>query len=219
MFKVIFEEIDSYFERDPAARSRLEILLCYPGLHAMAFYRITNFLWHRNWKLTARLLSQLARWISGVEIHPGATIGKRLFIDHGMSVVIGETAKIGNDVTIYHGVTLGGTSWEKEIRHPQLGNHIVIGAGAILLGPITVADHARIGSNAVVVNDVTAGSVMLGVPAKRSQKRRKKNQEEMFVAYGENQDDVDPLAQEVESLRKTVDALSKKLDSFKEESE
>lgn len=217
MFKAIFEEIDSYFERDPAARSRLEILLCYPGLHAMAFYRMANFLWQKEWKLFARLLSQLGRWISGVEIHPGATIGKRLFIDHGMGVVIGETASIGDDVTIYHGVTLGGTSWDQGIRHPQIGNHVVIGAGAKLLGPIEVKDHARIGSNAVVVTDVTESSVMLGVPAKRSQKRTKKTQEEMFVAYGESKNDVDPMEAEVKRLSKEIEKMAQAIESMKKE--
>lgn len=207
LLKVWLEEIDSYFDRDPAARSRWEVILCYPGLHAIASYRVANFLWKKNWKLSARFLSQIARWVSGVEIHPGATIGKRLFIDHGMGVVIGETATIGDDVTIYHGVTLGGTSWDKGIRHPQIKDKVVIGAGAKLLGPITVEENARIGSNAVVVDDVKESNVMLGVPAKPSKKRQKKEQDEMFFAYGESKNDIDPIEQEINKLKKELNDL------------
>lgn len=166
MFKRIIAEIDSVFARDPAARTRLEVFFCYPGLHAILAYRLTHWLWKHNLKFAARLLSYLARIITGIEIHPGARIGERLFIDHGFGVVIGETATIGNDVTIYHDVTLGGTSLKKEIRHPQLGDRVIIGAGAQLLGPIWVGDDARIGSNAVVVTDVAAGQTVVGVPAR-----------------------------------------------------
>jgi len=170
MFKRIIEQIDSTFARDPAARSRLEILLCYPGLHALAAFRVTHYLWGIGLKLPARFLGYLARIITGIEIHPGATIGRRLFIDHGFAVVIGETATIGDDVTIYHDVTLGGVSpgddAKGSLRHPQIGRGVVIGAGARLLGPIKVGDGARIGSNAVVVSDVQPYTVMVGIPAR-----------------------------------------------------
>ena len=166
MFRKIKQEIDSYFSRDPAARSRFEIILCYPGFHANILHRVTNRLWRAKWYLLARVISYWSRFLTGIEIHPGARIGRRFFIDHGMGVVIGETATIGDDVTIYHGVTLGGTSFEGGIRHPQIGNNVVIGAGAQLLGPIYVKDGAKIGSNAVVVSNVEAGQTMVGVPAR-----------------------------------------------------
>ena len=165
MFNQIIKEIDAVFDRDPAARSRVEVIFCYPGFHAVMAYRLANKLWRNNWKFLARFLSHMTRMFTGVEIHPGATIGQRFFIDHGMGVVIGETARIGDDVTLYHGVTLGGTSFMKGIRHPQIGNNVIVGAGAQLLGPIQVGNGARIGSNAVVVKDVPEGATMVGVPA------------------------------------------------------
>lgn len=174
MFKTIRNDIESVFDRDPAARSSLEILLCYPGLHAVWGHRLTHWLWMRGAKLLARWLSQLMRSLTGIEIHPGATIGPRFFIDHGMGIVIGETAEIGADVTLYHGVTLGGTSWQKGKRHPTLGNGVVVGAGAKILGPITVGDNSRIGANAVVVKPVPPDSLVVGVPGeivKRSKPR------------------------------------------------
>ena len=163
-FRMIRRDIDSVIERDPAARSTLEILLVYSGLHAIWIHRITHWLWKHNLKLFARWLAQVARWVTGIEIHPGATIGSGFFIDHGMGVVIGETAEIGADVTIYHGVTLGGTSLNKGKRHPTLGNRVVIGAGAKVLGAITIGEDSRIGANAVVVKSVPANSVVVGVP-------------------------------------------------------
>lgn len=163
-FKKINEDIGSVIERDPAARSRLEILFCYPGLHAIWGHRISHFLWKHHLKFLARSVSQLFRSLTGVEIHPGATIGERFFIDHGMGVVIGETAEIGDEVTLYHGVTLGGTSLNKGKRHPTIGDRVVIGAGAKVLGAITVENDSRIGANAVVVRPVPANSVVVGVP-------------------------------------------------------
>lgn len=157
-------DIQSALERDPAARSSLEIVLNYPGLHAIWSHRITHWLWQHNHKLIARWLSQLARSLTGIEIHPGATIGQGLFIDHGMGVVIGETSEIGNDVTLFHGVTLGGTSLVKGKRHPTLGDRVVVGAGAKILGAITIGDDTRVGANAVVVKSVPANSVVVGVP-------------------------------------------------------
>ena len=161
---MIRSDINSALERDPAARSALEILLLYPGLHAVWIHRITHWLWVRDVKLPARWASQLARWLTGIEIHPGATIGSGLFIDHGMGVVVGETAEIGNDVTMYHGVTLGGTSLNKGKRHPTIGDRVTIGAGAKVLGNIIVGADSRIGANAVVVKSVPDNSVVIGVP-------------------------------------------------------
>lgn len=157
-------QVETVFQRDPAARSPLEVILAYPGVHALAGHRISHWLWEHNLKLLARINSQLIRFFTGIEIHPGAKIGKRFFIDHGMGVVIGETSEIGDDVTIYHGVTLGGVSLEKGKRHPTIGNGVVIGAGAKVLGAITIGDHSRIGANAVVIKSVPANSVVIGVP-------------------------------------------------------
>lgn len=175
MLDRIREDIQSVFERDPAARSTLEVLLCYPGLHAIWGHRIAHWLWEHNLRLLARLLSHLLRNVTGIEIHPGARIGPQLFIDHGMGVVIGETAEIGRRVTLYHGVTLGGTSLEKKKRHPTLGDNVVVGAGAKILGAITVGENSRIGANAVVVKSVPPNSVVVGVPGQvvvRSKPRR-----------------------------------------------
>ena len=158
MFQRIRDDIRIVFERDPAARSTLEVLLTYPGLHAVWVHRLSHVLWRWRLKLLARVLSQLTRWFTGIEIHPGASIGNRFFIDHGMGVVIGETAEIGDDCTLYHGVTLGGTSWERAKRHPTLGKNVVVGAGAKILGPITIGENARVGSNSVVVKDVPANA-------------------------------------------------------------
>src|SRR5277367_2925893 len=145
-FSLIREDVASVMERDPAAKSRLEVFLCYAGLHAVWFYRINHWFWNHKFLLLGRWLSQVARWLTGIEIHPGAKIGRRLFIDHGMGVVIGETAVVGDDCTLYHGVTLGGVSWNKGKRHPTLGNNVVVGAGAKVLGPFMVGDGARVGS-------------------------------------------------------------------------
>lgn len=166
MFKYLREDIHCVFERDPAARNTFEILLTYPGVHALIWYRVCHKLWQWHMQGLARWLSAICRWLTGIEIHPAATIGRRLFIDHGMGVVIGETAEIGDDCTLYHSVTLGGTSWQKGKRHPTLGNHVVIGAGAKVLGPITLADNTRIGANSVVIKDVPANTTVIGIPAR-----------------------------------------------------
>lgn len=166
MFARLREDIRVVFERDPAARSAWEVLVCYPGLHAQWFYRAAHWLWLRKLHFLARLVSHLGRFFTGIEIHPGATIGRGFFIDHGMGVVIGETAEIGDNVTLYHGVTLGGVSWRKEKRHPTVGDHVVVGAGAKVLGPITIGAHSRIGANSVVVKDVDPYSVVVGVPGR-----------------------------------------------------
>lgn len=213
MFNRILEEIDAVFARDPAARSRLEVVLCYPGFHAMLFHRLANKLWRMDFKVLGRVISHMGRMLSGIEIHPGATIGRRFFIDHGMGVVIGETAKIGNDVTIYHDVTLGGTSWDKGIRHPQIGDNVIIGAGAQLLGPIVVGDGARIGSNAVVVKDVPASATMVGVPA--HEVVSKGQGDKGFDAYATSGGDpmsytLDKLMQEVATLKNRIEELEGK---------
>ena len=157
MFSRLKEEIAVVFERDPAARNTWEVITCYPGFHAMLVHRLAHWLWGAGLRWLARFVSHIGRWLTGIEIHPGAQIGRRFFIDHGMGVVIGETAEIGDDCTLYHGVTLGGTSWNKGKRHPTLGNGVVLGAGAKILGPITIGDRAQVGSNAVVVKDVPPG--------------------------------------------------------------
>ncbi len=172
MISTIREDIQSVFQRDPAARSSLEILLCYPGLHAKWGHRITHWLWVNNFKLLARWLSQIMRGVTGIEIHPGAKIGKGFFIDHGMGVVIGETAEIGDYVTLYHGVTLGGTSLEKGKRHPTLEDHVVVGAGAKILGAITIGTNSRVGANAVVIKSVPPNSVVVGVPGQIVQRSK-----------------------------------------------
>ncbi len=212
MFKRVLEEIDAVFARDPAARSRLEVFLCYPGFHAMVFHRLAHKLWQRNFRLLARWLSLFSRFFTGIEIHPGARIGRRFFIDHGMGVVIGETATIGDDVTIYHDVTLGGTSFEKGIRHPQLGNNVIIGAGAQLLGPIQVGNNARIGSNAVVVKDVPAGATMVGVPAHVAETKILPVNKQ-FDAYGTPNED-DPMFKAMELLVRQVKELQSRIDEL-----
>jgi serine O-acetyltransferase len=174
MFNTIRSDIQSVFDRDPAARSWLEVVLLYPGLHAVWGHRISNWLWQRKFKLLGRWVSQVTRGITGIEIHPGATIGPGFFIDHGMGVVIGETAEVGANVTLYHGVTLGGTSLSKGKRHPTVENNVVVGAGAKILGAITVGENSRIGANAVVNKPVPPNSVVVGVPGqivKRSEQR------------------------------------------------
>ncbi len=197
MFQTIKEDISSVFARDPAARSVFEVLTCYPGLHARIFHRIAHRLWRANFKWLARFVSHIGRFLTGIEIHPGATIGRRFFIDHGMGVVIGETAEIGDDVTLYHGVTLGGTSWKEGKRHPTLGNGVVVGAGAKILGPITIGAEAKIGSNAVVVKDVPAGATAAGIPARILNEEKKIAG---FNAYGISNDQNDPLAKAIHGL-------------------
>ena len=166
MFSVIREDINSIFRRDPAARGILEVVSCYPGFHALFFYRISHWFWCRKMFLPGRFLSHVGRFLTGIEIHPGAKIGKRFFIDHGMGVVIGETAEVGDDVTLYHGVTLGGTTWKKIKRHPTIGNNVVIGTGAKILGPIKIGDNTKVGANSVVVSEIPPNSIVVGIPGK-----------------------------------------------------
>jgi serine O-acetyltransferase len=205
MFARLREDIRSVFDRDPAARSTWEVLTCYPGVHAALCHRFSHWLWLRGLRWLARFVSNVARTLTGIEIHPGATIGRRFFIDHGMGVVVGETAVIGDDVTLYHGVTLGGTSWNKGKRHPTLENGVVVGAGAKVLGPITVGAGAKVGSNAVVVKDVPAGATAVGNPARiidseQAQKREEKAGQMGFSAYAIAGSQDDPLAKAIHGL-------------------
>ena len=205
MFNRIREEIRVVFDRDPAARSAWEVITCYPGFHALLFHRLSHRLWGWQLKWLARFASHIGRWLTGIEIHPGASIGRRFFIDHGMGVVIGETAQIGDDCTLYHGVTLGGTSWNKGKRHPTLGNGVVVGAGAKILGPISIGNGAKIGSNAVVVKDVPAGATGVGIPARILDDETKSVREQSaaqmgFSAYGIGADANDPMVQAIHGL-------------------
>ncbi|HDN67463.1 MAG TPA: serine O-acetyltransferase, partial [Firmicutes bacterium] len=166
MLRMIREDIQTVFNRDPAAKSALEVIMCYPGLHAVWLHRVAHWLYRRNRFLVARFISHINRWLTGIEIHPGAKIGRRFFIDHGMGVVIGETAEIGDDCLLYQGVVLGGTSLKKEKRHPTLGNNVVVGAGATILGAIKVGSGAKIGSGSVVIRDVPEGATVVGIPGR-----------------------------------------------------
>jgi len=210
-FGRLTEDIDSYMVRDPAARSRIEVILCYPGYHSILFYRFANLAWRRNFYLMGRLISNLGRFVTGVEIHPGAEIGLRFFIDHGMGVVVGETSKVGDDVTLYQGVTLGGTSLEKGKRHPTIGDGVIIGSGAQVLGPLNVGNGARIGANAVVLQDVPQGATMVGIPAKIVMGRDKSLEDE-FCAYGTPIEGLpDPVARSFESLRNQLNVLGERV--------
>ena len=206
MFSRIKDDIQGVFHRDPAARNTFEVLTNYPGLHAVWLHRISHKLWKAQWKWLARTLSTFNRWLTGIEIHPGATLGRRVFIDHGMGVVIGETAEIGDDVTLYHGVTLGGTSWKAGKRHPTLKNGAVVGAGAKVLGPITIGENGKVGSNSVVVKDIPDGATAVGIPgriivtkqkdasASVNPQRDKIAQKYGFDAYAVAPDNPDPVA-------------------------
>jgi len=197
MFARLKEEIAVVFERDPAARNTWEVITCYPGFHALLIHRLAHRLWTAGLKWLARFVSHLGRWLTGIEIHPGARIGRRFFIDHGMGVVIGETSEIGDDCTLYHGVTLGGTSWNKGKRHPTLGRNVVVGAGAKILGPIVIGDGAKVGSNAVVVKPVPAGATAIGIPARLVETHDTQGR---FAAYAVARDANDPMAQALHEL-------------------
>ncbi len=223
MFERLKEDIAVVFDRDPAARSRWEVLTCYPGLHALAWHRaVAHPLWRRGFKWLARFISHVGRFLTGIEIHPGATIGRRVFIDHGMGIVIGETAEIGDDSTLYHGVTLGGTSWNKGKRHPTLGRNVVIGAGAKILGPITIGDEAKVGSNAVVVRDVPPGATAVGIPARiftpEDAERQQKQAEKIgFTAYAIGNDLDDPLVQAIQKLLEHSATVDGRIDRLVEQ--
>jgi len=214
------EDVLCVFERDPAARNWFEVVTTYPGLHALQAHRFSHWLWRHNIYWVARFIAMVVRWLTGIEIHPGAKIGRRFFIDHGMGVVIGETAEIGDDCTLYHGVTLGGTSWKKGKRHPTLGNDVVIGAGAKVLGPLKIENGARVGSNAVVIQDVPAEATVVGVPGRLIIKRKEDDQrrEAMaqklgFDAYGVTEGMPDPVVNAVNRLIDHIHAIDVRLDS------
>jgi serine O-acetyltransferase len=205
MFKHIKEDISVVFERDPAARTHWEIITTYPGVHALIIHRLSHWVWGKRFFWIARFISHIGRWLTGIEIHPGATIGRRVFIDHGMGVVIGETAVIGDDCTLYHGVTLGGTSWNKGKRHPTLEQGVVIGAGAKVLGPIIIGKGAKIGSNAVVVKDVPENATAVGIPARILEQETNKQRDEMaekigFSAYAVSDNANDPMTKAIHAL-------------------
>ena len=206
MFSGLRNDIRAIFARDPAARSVVEIIFAYPGVHALFIYRLAHWLWLRHFFLLGRLCSHAGRFLTGIEIHPGATIGRRFFVDHGMGVVIGETAEVGDDVTLYHGVTLGGTTWKKGKRHPTIGNNVVIGTGAKVLGPVRIGDNTRIGANSVVVNDIPPNSVVVGIPGKivfRVEGDRRIALDREFMP--------DPQARAITSLLERVSRLEERL--------
>ena len=207
MFSTIRDDINTIFEHDPAARSVPEILFCYPGYHAVLFYRLSHWFWKHKMFFVGRFISHVGRFLTGIEIHPGAQIGRRFFIDHGMGVVIGETAEVGDNVTLYHGVTLGGTTWKKIKRHPTLGNNVVVGTGAKILGPLKIGDNTKIGANAVVVNDIPPNSIVVGIPGKvvfRVEGGQRIQMDSEFMP--------DPQSRALASLLKRVKQLEEKLD-------
>ena len=207
----IFEDVRSVFDRDPAARNVFEILTCYSGVQAVIIYRLTHLLWGYKLFWLARFISTFARWFTGIEIHPGAVIGRRFFIDHGMGVVIGETAEIGDDCMMYHGVTLGGTSWDKEKRHPTLKDGVVIGAGAKILGPITLGLNVRVGSNSVVVRSVDDNDTVVGIPGRVVVK--KASESDTFDSYAASSSgrSNDPTIQAVDSIIERLAEIDKKI--------
>lgn len=221
MFERIKEEINCVFDRDPAARTSFEVVTNYPGFHALLLHRLSHRLWCNGWKWLARTISSFSRWLTGIEIHPGAKIGHRFFIDHGMGVVIGETAEVADDVTLYHGVTLGGTSWDKGKRHPTLNAGVVVGAGAKVLGPITIGEGARIGSNAVVTKDVPAGATVVGIPGRIIVKddvdgaRRQAMADKIgFDAYGVTRDMPDPVTKSIFAILDHMHAIDTKIEGM-----
>lgn len=223
MFNWFREEIQVVFERDPAARSTLETIFACPGFQAIVMHRFNHWLWNKKLYLLARMSAHLARFLTGIEIHPAAAIGKRFFIDHGMGIVIGETSEIGDNCSIYHGVTLGGTTWQKGKRHPTLQNNVVVGAGAKILGPITISEGARIGSNAVVVKDVPPGATVVGIPGrvvtrKEVQAQRAEMAKKIgFDAYGASQDMPDPIANALDRLLDHMHKVEQRLNELENE--
>ena len=216
------EDVVCVFDRDPAARNVFEIITTYPGVQAVQWHRVNHWLWRHKLKWLARFSSTISRWLTGIEIHPAVRIGRRFFIDHGMGVVIGETAEIGDDCTLYHGVTLGGTSWKEGKRHPTLANNVVVGAGAKVLGPIYIQEGARIGSNAVVVKDVATNESVIGVPGRvvrtnmsSDQKQQQKLAQSVgFDAYGTSDETLDPVASAIHGLIEHIHALDKRVEDM-----
>ncbi len=223
MWNQIKEEIDCVFDRDPAAQSMFEVMTTYPGFHALLIHRLAHRCWVQEFRWLGRFISHIGRWLTGIEIHPGAKIGKRFFIDHGMGVVIGETAMIGDDCTLYHGVTLGGTSWNKGKRHPTLHDGVVVGAGAKVLGPIDIGENVRIGSNSVVVKPVPAGATVVGIPGHIIDKSKESSAERVaiaskmgFDAYGATADMPDPVAHAINHMLDHIHAMDKQLETMKQ---
>lgn len=226
MFERLREDIAVVFDRDPAARNVVEIVTTYPGFIAVRLHRLAHWLWRSHLKWLARVVSNVSRLLTGIEIHPGASIGRRFFIDHGMGVVIGETAVVGDDCTLYHGVTLGGTSWQKGKRHPTLGNDVVVGAGAKILGPLNIGSSSRVGSNAVVMKDVPDGCTVVGVPGRvvkradskaedKTPEHRKEIARKMgFDAYGTTRDMPDPVATAINCMLDHIHAMDKKMEAM-----
>ena len=221
-FKMIQQDIDAVLARDPATKSKLEAILCSSGLHAIVFHRFNHWLWQNNFKLTARFLSQVSRFLTGIEIHPGARIGKAFFIDHGMGVVIGETTEIGDNVTLYHDVTLGGTTvFDKNgkvttKRHPTIGNNVIIGSGAQVLGPIVIGDNVKIGSNAIVTKDVAPNTTVIGMAAHHvAEFRHSRGKKQKFAAYGLVNDVKDPLEARLSELEAEIKSLKSELKELK----
>jgi len=216
MFAALRRDIQAVRERDPAARSTLEVLLCYPGVHALACHRFAHAIWRRGWKISARFLSHIARFFTGIEIHPAAKLGPGLFIDHGMGVVIGETAEVGENVTLLQGVTLGGTSLKREKRHPTLGDNVVVGAGAKIIGGFKIGDGSRIGAGSVVVREVPTNSVVVGVPGRVTYRDGQR------VAGGIDLDQTDlpdPVSKAIEQLVERIRALEDELETVKKKVE
>ena len=207
------EDVHAVFERDPAARSTLEVLLTYPGVHALLFHRVCHWLWQHDLKLAARILANLGRWFTGIDIHPGATIGHRLFIDHGMGVVIGETAEIGDDVTLYQGVTLGGTSLKKGKRHPTIEDHVVITTGATVLGPVTVGARSRVGAGSVVIHSVPPDATVVGIPGRVVRRDGVHPTPGLELVDLDHGDLPDPVARAISVLLDHVEKLEHKLDA------
>lgn len=223
MFSRLREDIRCVFDRDPAARNTFEVVTSYPGFHALLMHRFSHRLWKMGLRWPARMISALSRLLTGVEIHPGAKIGRRFFIDHGMGVVIGETAEIGDDCTLYHGVTLGGTSWSKGKRHPTLANNVVVGAGAKVLGPIVLAEGSRVGSNAVVVKDVPQGATVVGIPGRVIKKKAPSDQDEKrhamakkigFDAYGMHDEMPDPVANAINAMLDHIHVMDGRMEEM-----
>ena len=212
MFDRLREDVQTVLDRDPAARSRLEVMFCYPGVHAQVFHRMAHGLWTRGWRTSARWLSHVSRFLTGIEIHPAARLGRGLFIDHGMGVVIGETAEVGHNVTLLQGVTLGGTSLKREKRHPTLGDNVVVGAGAKVLGGFTFGDNSRIGAGSVVVREVPPNSVVVGVPGRVTYKDGQRVSDGIDL----NQTDLpDPLARAIEQLIDRIRALEADVETLR----
>jgi serine O-acetyltransferase len=216
VFSRIRRDVQAVRERDPAARSTLEVLLCYPGVHALAFHRLAHWMWRRGWKIPARFLSNIGRFLTGIEIHPAAKLGPGLFIDHGMGVVIGETAEVGENVTLLQGVTLGGTSLKREKRHPTLGNNVVVGAGAKIIGGFKIGDGSRIGAGSVVVREVPTNSVVVGVPGRVTYR----DGQRVAGAIDLDQTDLpDPVSKAIEQLIERIRALEAELETVRKKIE